>query len=93
MELLKKFYYGDLNPSEESYQQQPEYKQLLSRINELNDQIKAGLPEADAELLMRLTDSYSDWACMAQEQGFLRGFELGAQFMSELLASGQSASA
>ena len=82
--IIKKIYYGDLHPCEEPTPDTEQYIQNRKSICNIEEQILSQDPDCE-NLLAQYKDALhveSQYEC---EADFVRGFQIGAQTMIEVL--------
>ena len=78
--ILVDLYRGNLSPTERTYKRGTDYARILNRITELEDQIKAILPEEQAELLRQYASAQADLAAVSCLEDFISGYRIGVKF-------------
>ena len=84
MYLLKDLWYGNVNPSERYVRRNSEYRKLAGEINACIDQLTAETDKPRA-LLEELLNKQLLLTALSEEDAFLRGVRIGAQFMLDVI--------
>ena len=83
--VLKEFWYGNLEPTEYDSSPSPEYKELLHLISRNEEKLLATMTDAQKELFIRYTDCVREYQTAAECLLFQRSFRLGARIIIEVL--------
>ena len=83
--VLKEFWYGNLEPTEYDSSPSPEYKELLHLISRNEEKLLATMTDAQKELFTRYTDCVREYQTAAECLLFQRSFRLGARIIIEVL--------
>ena len=90
MYLLKDLWYGNVNPSERFARRGSEYKKLTEEANELMERLMAELTPKGSEILEDLLDKYIVLNSIFEEDTFIRGVRIGAQFILDVIGDYKS---
>ena len=87
MSVLEELYYNrmEVNPG---FEKDSLYGRTLSRAIAAENRLKERVGEG--ELLKELTGAYAEMEELVEKGGFVRGFQLGAQLMLEILERGRA---
>ena len=83
--LINELYYGNLCPVEQMGRPTPEEKEILRRIHENEEKLRATLDEQERAILEAIKDDCLDVASIMGERRFREAFSLGARLMMEIL--------
>jgi hypothetical protein len=86
MSILEALYGGWIFPAEMSTPQNPEYRQINRKIDELKEEWQKKLGEEDGQLLETILDLCCEADSLVGCSSFECGFQLGAALMVEILA-------
>ena len=90
MYLLDDLWNGNVTPSERFVRKNSQYKQLSNEANDCMEQLTAELPTKSAELLERFLDKNMALCAISEEDAFIRGVRIGAQFMLDVMGKYES---
>lgn len=79
--ILVDLYRGNLSPTERAYKRGTDYARTMNRIVEIEEQLKAIIPEEHAELLRQFAGVQADLAAVSCLEDFISGYRMGVQFM------------
>ena len=79
--VLKEFWYGNLEPTEYDSSPSPEYKELLQLISRNEEKLLATMTDTPKELFSRYTDCVKEFQSMAECLLFQKSFQLGAKII------------
>lgn len=83
--LLEEFWYGNINPQEQSTEGNREIKNLLNLMGKNRDNLSATLTEEQKETLAKYDDCVNEMYGIIEREIFAYGFRLGGRFMLETL--------
>ncbi len=83
--LLKEFWYGNVNPQEQSTEGNREIKNLLNLMGKNRDNLSATLTEEQKETLVKHNDCVNKMYGIFEYEIFAYGFRLGGRLMMETL--------
>ena len=83
--ILEKFWYGNLEPTEYDSSPSSEYKELLQLISRNEEKLLATMTDSQKELFIRYTDCVREYQTTAECLLFQRSFRLGARIIIEVL--------
>ena len=83
--LLDDFWYGNINPQEQSTENNPEIKHLLNLMGKNRDDLSDTLTEQQKETLAKYDDCVNEMYGIIEREIFAYAFRLGGQLMLETL--------
>ena len=83
--IIKKLYYGTLNPDDIILNEDKEYKKLNDQIINLMEKIKNEIGEENYNRISELAEVYAESNALEAENSFIYGFKYGAILMMEIL--------
>ena len=83
--LINELYYGNLCPVEQMGRPTPEEREILKRIHENEEKLRAILDEQERSILDVIKDDCLNVASSMGERRFREAFSLGARLMMEIL--------
>ena len=83
--LLEEFWYGNINPQEQSTEGNREIKNLLNLMGKNRDNLSATLAEEQRETLAKYDDCVNEMYSIIEREIFTYAFRLGGQLMLETL--------
>ena len=90
MYLLKDLWYGNVTPGERFGRRGSEYMKLTEEATEMMDRLIAELSPEGAKLLEELLDKQIVLHSIAEEDTFVRGVRIGAQFILDVVGDYKS---
>ena len=88
MNVLKEFWYGNLDPAEYDANTGKEYKEIMRLISRNEEKLLATMTEEQRELFSRYTDCVREHQTMAECLLFQNSFRLGGRIMLYVLEGG-----
>ena len=88
MNILKEFWYSNLEPAEYDTSSSKEYKELLQLISRNEEKLLETMTEEQKELFFRYTDCVREFQTMAECLLFQNSFRLGGRMMLEVMRGG-----
>ena len=85
MNILKEFWYGNIEPAEYDVSLSKEYKEMLQLISRNEDKLLATMTDAQKELFTKYADCVREYQVMAECILFQNSFRLGARMMIAVL--------
>lgn len=79
--ILDELWFGNINPTEQSYILTPEMKQLQELMWRNRDKLENSLSSEQKEMLEKYDDTLSEFNSLSDMQIFIYGFRLGGRFM------------
>ena len=86
--IINELYYGNLCPVEQMGGATSEEKEILKRIHENEEKLRATLDEKEKALLDMIKDDCLTVSGSIGERRFHEAFSLGARLMIEILTTG-----
>ena len=83
--LINELYYGNIRPVEQMSRPTPEEKEILRRIHENEEKLRATLGEQEKAILEAIKDDCLDVASIMGERRFRESFSLGVRLMIEIM--------
>ena len=83
--LLEDFWYGNINPQEQSTENNPEIKHLLKLMGRNRDSLSDTLTDEQKETLAKYDDCVNEMYGIIEREIFAYAFRLGGQLMLETL--------
>lgn len=81
MNILEKFYYGNVNPQEKSFKRETEYAKFVRIVFENEEKLTAYLTGEEQHLFSQLMNAQSEILDVEARERFIEGWRLGAKFM------------
>ena len=88
-DLINELYYGNICPVEQMSRPTPGEKEILRRIHENEEKLRATLDEHERAVLDGIKNDCLDAASIMGERRFQEAFSLGARLMMEIMRNGQ----
>jgi hypothetical protein len=79
--ILVDLYRGNLSQAERAFKRSTDYARTMNRIVEIEEKIRAVIPEEHAELLRQFVSAQADLAAASCLEDFISGYRMGVQFM------------
>ena len=90
MYLLKDLWYGNVNPSERYGRRGSEYMKLSKEVSDCMERLIEDLPPKSVELLDEFLDKRLILNSIMEEDSFIRGVRIGAQFILDVVSDYRS---
>lgn len=90
MYFLKDLWYGNINPSERYARRGSEYKKLTEEANDCMDRLISELTPTGVEALEEFLDKQMMLHSLSEEDTFIRGVRIGAQFILDVVGDYRS---
>lgn len=90
MYLLKDLWDGNVTPGERYIRRNSEYKKVTEETNEYMERLTAELSLEGAATLEKLLDKNLTLSSIAEEDSFIRGVRIGAQFILDVVGDYKS---
>ena len=90
MYLLKDLWYGNINPGERYGRRGSEYMRLSREVSDCMDRLIAELSPKSVELLDEFLDKRLILNSISEEDAFVRGVRIGAQFILDVVGDYKS---
>ena len=85
MDILSKFYAGELRPADVSLGDNHSYQRNIHLFSETLAELEPLLDDAQKKLLITLLDSKNDISAIIAEEYFTMGWKMGTQLLLESL--------
>ena len=79
--ILESIYYGNEATSARTFKPGTRYARLVMEASELEDKLKAALPEESRAVFMRYAEVSSEISSISSVEDFKAGVQLGVSFM------------
>jgi len=86
-QILKDLYYGNISPSEKSFDRNSEYAKELKTVSETEEKLLSQLNDTEKELLEAFSNAHGNMSRIAIADGFADGFCLAMRIAVEVLAT------
>ena len=86
--LINELYYGNICPVEQMGRPMPEEREILKRIHENEEKLRATLDEQEKAILDAIKDDCLTVSASMGARRFREAFSLGARLMVEILTTG-----
>lgn len=86
MNTLEDLYYGNLFPQEKCARLDDEVKELLKLLNRNEEKLISTLPEEQKETFEKYKDCNREIAEICERESFIKGFQLGARIIIEVIS-------
>jgi hypothetical protein len=83
--ILEEFWYGNIDPMEQSTGKSRELKELLNLMGRNRDQLHNSMTEEQRETLVKYDDCVNEMHSIMELEIFSYAFRLGGQFMLAML--------
>ena len=81
MNVLKEFWYGNINPQEQSKDNNQEINELLNLMGRNRDQLQATMTPEQQVILEKYEDCVNEMYGLIETEVFSYGFRLGGRLM------------
>ena len=85
MHIIEEFWYGNINPQEQSKEHNSEVRHLLTLMGKNRDSLSDTLTDEQKETLAKYDDCVNEMYGIIEREIFAYGFRLGGQLMLETL--------
>lgn len=79
--ILEEFWYGNINPQEQSTEKSPAVKELLKLMGRNRDRLRGSMTEEQRETLEKYDDCVNEIHNIIELEIFSYAFRLGGKFM------------
>ena len=90
MYLLKDLWDGNVNPSERYIRKDSEYSKLTKEVDDYMDRMIEEMSPKSVELLEEFLDKRLTLNAILEEDAFIRGVRIGAQFILDVIGDYKS---
>ena len=84
MRILEEFWYGNLNPNEQSFGKQSRFAKVLSLLTQNEGKLLERMNEEEKEIFEKYQDCHHELTQLGECEAFIKGFRLGGQIMLEV---------
>ena len=84
MRILEEFWYGNLNPNEQSFDKQSRFAKVLSLLTQNEGKLLERMNEEEKEIFEKYQDCHHELTQLGECEAFIKGFRLGGQIMLEV---------
>ena len=89
MHILEELYVGSIRPGERSFKQNSQYGRAIKELTECEEKLDATLSKEQKSLLNGYRDAQQDLIVITDCETFIRGFQIGAKIMLDVLTEGE----
>lgn len=84
MRILEEFWYGNVNPNEQSFNRKSRFAKVISLLTKNESKMLERLNDEEKEIFRRYQDSQHEIAQISECEAFIKGFRIGGQMMHEV---------
>ena len=84
MRILEEFWYGNINPNEQSFDKQSRFGKVMSLLTQNESRLLERLNAEEKEIFKKYQDCQHEIAQIGESEAFIKGFRLGGQMMLEV---------
>lgn len=84
MRILEEFWYGNINPNEQSFDKQSRFAKVLSLLTQNESKLLERLNEEEKEIFEKYQNCHHELTQLGECEAFIKGFRLGGQMMLEV---------
>ena len=89
MHILEELYVGCIRPGERTFKQNSQYSRAIDKLTESVEKLDAALSEEQKSLLDEYRNAQQDLMVITDCETFIRGFQIGAKIMLDVLTEGE----
>ena len=89
MHILEELYVGSIRPGERSFKQNSQYGRAIKALTDSEERLDATLSKEQKSLLNGYRDAQQDLMVITDCETFIRGFQIGAKIMLDVLTEGE----
>ena len=89
MHILEELYVGSIRPGERTFKQNSQYSWAIKELTESEEKLDATLSEEQKSLLDEYRNAQQDLMVITDCETFVRGFQIGAKIMLDVLTEGE----
>ena len=89
MHILEELYVGSIRPGERTFKQNSQYGLAIQALNDSEERLDATLSKEQKLLFNDYRDAQQDLMVITDCETFIRGFQIGAKIMMDVLAEGE----
>ena len=89
MHILEELYVSSIRPGERTFKQNGQYSRAIKALNEREEKLDAALSKEQKSLLNDYRDAQQELMVITDCETFIRGFQIGAKIMLDVLTEGE----
>ena len=89
MHILEELYVGSIRPGERTFKQHSQYGLAIKELTESEEKLDATLSKEQKALLDEYRNAQQDLMVITDCETFIRGFQIGAKIMLDVLTEGE----
>ena len=89
MHILEELYVGSIRPGERTFKQNSQYGRAIKELTECEEKLEATLSKEQKSLLDEYRNAQQDLMVITDCETFIRGFQIGAKIMLDVLTEGE----
>ena len=88
MHILEELYVGSIRPGERTFKQNSQYGRAIKALTDSEERLDATLSKEQKSLLDEYRNAQQDLMVITDCETFVRGFQIGAKIMLDVLTEG-----
>ena len=89
MHILEELYVVNIRPGERTFKQNSQYSRAIKALTECEEKLDATLSKEQKSLLNDFMDAQQELMVITDCETFIRGFQIGAKIMLDVLTEGE----
>ena len=89
MHILEKLYVGSIRPGERTFKQNSQYSRAIKALTEIEEKLDATLSKEQKSRLDEYRNAQQELMVITDCETFIRGFQIGAKIMLDVLTEGE----
>ena len=89
MHILEELYVGSIRPGERTFKQNSQYSRVIKALTKCEEKLDAALSKEQKSLLNDYRNAQQELMVITDCETFIRGFQIGAKIMMDVLAEGE----
>ena len=89
MHILEELYVGSIRPGERTFKQNSQYGRAIKELTDSEEKLDAMLSKEQKALLDDYRDAQQELMVITDCETFIRGFQIGAKIMLDVLTEGE----
>ena len=89
MHILEELYVGSIRPGERSFKQNSQYGRAIKALTDSEERLDDTLSKEQKSLLDEYRNAQQDLMVITDCETFVRGFQIGAKIMLDVLTEGE----
>ena len=89
MHILEELDVGSIRPGERTFKQNSQYSRAIKELTECEEKLDAALSKEQKSLLNDYRNAQQELMVITDCETFIRGFQIGAKIMLDVLAEGE----